>query len=299
MTVRRALPFGLLLGAALLAGCAGEAPLARSGRHTVASADGVTIEYEVHGRGPRALVFVHGWSCDRGYWREQIGPFSGKYRVITLDLAGHGASGSGRAAWTIANFARDVAAVVEAEDARDVVLVGHSLGGPIVLEAAHRLPERVRGVVAIDTFVDFWVTPVMQQTIEPLRGDFAAATRSFVRNAMFLPTSPAALADGIAEAMSRAPPAVALPALDGLTDWVRERQSEAIASLRAPIGLIMPAGGPDHLKVFLRSRGHAPMAGIEIVAEAGHFPMLEAPAAFNARLQVLLDRMQTAPASGS
>lgn len=61
----------------------------------VPSADGIPVRYEVHGAGPPALVFVHGWSCDRDYWRGQVEHFAGRYRVVTVDLAGHGESGGG------------------------------------------------------------------------------------------------------------------------------------------------------------------------------------------------------------
>src|ERR1700694_1615371 len=124
----------MLVAAVLVAACT-KAPKSGVGSGTVSSADGVPIAYEVRGQGPTTLVFVHGWSCDRNYWRHQMDAFQGQYRVIALDLAGHGASGKGRTAWNIPNFANDVAAVVRAVDAKNVVLIGHSLGGPVVVEA--------------------------------------------------------------------------------------------------------------------------------------------------------------------
>ena len=54
------------------------------------STDGVRIAYEVHGDGPLALVFVHGWSCNRTFWSAQIEPFAKNYKVVAIDLAGHG-----------------------------------------------------------------------------------------------------------------------------------------------------------------------------------------------------------------
>jgi hypothetical protein len=64
--------------------------------HTVPSSDGIPITYEVRGKGSPTLVFVHGWSCDRTYWKGQIEPFSKIYQVVAIDLAGHGESGKGR-----------------------------------------------------------------------------------------------------------------------------------------------------------------------------------------------------------
>ena len=60
------------------------------------SKDGTPISYEVYGAGEPTIVFVHGWSCDARYWREQVPYFSKNHRVVVLDLAGHGHSGSTR-----------------------------------------------------------------------------------------------------------------------------------------------------------------------------------------------------------
>jgi pimeloyl-ACP methyl ester carboxylesterase len=257
----------------------------------------VPIAYEVRGQGPTTLVFVHGWSCDRKYWRNQINAFQGEYRVVAVDLAGHGASGTGRAAWSIPNFANDVAAVVRGVDARNVVLIGHSLGGPVVVEAGLLLPDRVIGVIGVDAFFDDWADPGMTKMIDQLRTNFAAGTRAFVRKALFLPTSPAALADSIADAMASAPPEIALPAIDSILAWARDRQAAAVSALRKPAGLIMTVGGGAATTTFQRSREGRPGLGVEEVPGAGHFLMLEVPDAFNARLRGMLSRIS--PDGGS
>lgn len=279
------------MGTALPSGCAGEAPLARPGRHTVQSTDGVPIAYEVWGRGSITLVFIHGWSCDRGYWREQVEAFRGDYRIVALDLAGHGQSGHGRSDWSIANFAADAAAVIAAVGAREVIVVGHSMGGPVAIETGALLPDRVRGVIGVDTMSDFWGTPVMDQMVGQLRADFGPATRQFVRGSMFLPASPPALADSIAEAMAKAQPEIALPMLDALGGWFNERMPAAVAAVPAPIGFIMAGGGAENLQRVRAARGARAVAGIVEVPEAGHFPQLEVPAIFNERLRAMLDRI--------
>ncbi len=72
----------------------------------VTSADGVRVAYEVRGTGTPALVFIHGWSCDRSYWAGQLETFSREFQVVAIDLAGHGESGFGRQPWTIGAFQR-------------------------------------------------------------------------------------------------------------------------------------------------------------------------------------------------
>jgi len=68
------------------------------------SADGVSIAYEVRGEGEPALVFVHGWCCDRSYWDAQLPYFAQKYKVVAIDLTGHGESGLDRKEWTMGAF---------------------------------------------------------------------------------------------------------------------------------------------------------------------------------------------------
>ena len=115
------------------------------------SPDLVHIEYHIYGRGEPAVVLIHGWSCNSSYWRAQLDDLKAHYTVVTLDLAGHGASGKNRTDWSIANYAQDVAAVVRQLPAHQVVLVGHSMGGPIALAAAPRIGARVIGIIGVDT----------------------------------------------------------------------------------------------------------------------------------------------------
>ena len=128
-------------------------PLAQTDRNSavVNAADGVPIQYSVQGKGDTALVFVHCWACDRTYWDNQVSEFAKNYRVVTIDLPGHGQSGQGRKSWSIPSFAEDVKTVVTKLDLKRVVLIGSSMGGPISLEAARVMPDRV---VAVDAARD-------------------------------------------------------------------------------------------------------------------------------------------------
>ena len=119
--------------------------------YVVPSKDGTSISYEVHGTGDLTLVFVHGWSCDSRYWREQVPYFSKKYRMVVLDLAGHGHSGLTRSEYTMSAFGADVQAVNQATESHNVILIGHSMGGSVIAEAARLMPMRVKGLIGIDT----------------------------------------------------------------------------------------------------------------------------------------------------
>jgi pimeloyl-ACP methyl ester carboxylesterase len=121
-------------------------------RGVAASRDGISLSFEVHGSRAPALVFVHGWSCDRSYWSRHLGAFAGRHQAVAVDLAGHGESGVGRQTWTMPAFGEDVVAVVEHLGLGAVVLIGHSMGGDVVVETALRLRDQVVGVVWADTY---------------------------------------------------------------------------------------------------------------------------------------------------
>jgi pimeloyl-ACP methyl ester carboxylesterase len=118
----------------------------------VFSKDGTSVSYEIYGSGEPTLVFVHGWSCDARYWRAQVPHFAKKHRVVILDLAGHGHSGLSRTKYAMAAFGEDVLAVTEAVGSPRVILIGHSMGGSVIAEAARLMPDRVIGLIGIDTF---------------------------------------------------------------------------------------------------------------------------------------------------
>ena len=175
--------------------------------HWAKSTDGVRIAYEVRGKGSPALVFVHGWSCNRSFWADQMEPFSRQFTVVAVDLAGHGDSGRNRERWTIQSYGEDVAAVVKKLDLKRVILIGHSMGGDVIPEAALRLPGRVVGLIWLDTYKKLGKgrTPEeVQAFIAKLSPNFPEATRDLVRS-MFVNTSDPALVERVALVMSSAP----------------------------------------------------------------------------------------------
>ena len=101
--------------------------------------DSVEIHYESGGSGSLARVFIHGWNCDRSYCSAQLLVFATTHQVVAIDLAGHGDSGINRADWSMGHFGADVAGVADALRLEDIPLIGHSMGGPVALEAARLL----------------------------------------------------------------------------------------------------------------------------------------------------------------
>jgi len=120
----------------------------------VKSSDGVNIAYQVYGEGNIPLVFVHGWCCDKSYWDEQTNYFKNQYKIVTIDLAGHGESGLGRKSYTIPMFAMDVSAVLNQLGFEKFILIGHSLGAGVAVETAVSNLDKTLAIFSIDGLTD-------------------------------------------------------------------------------------------------------------------------------------------------
>jgi pimeloyl-ACP methyl ester carboxylesterase len=258
---------------------------------TVVAADGVSISYDVRGSGRTALVFVHCWTCNRDYYREQLDRFASRYRVVSLDLAGHGASGKNRAAWSVLGFAGDVQAVIEKLGLERVILVGHSMGGPVSLEVARRLPNRVRGIVCLDTLhnAEQKMPPQMVERVTAaFRKDFRGTVGSFVRG-MF-PSSPnATVVSWVAEQASKMDPEIAIALF---RDFPNLDLPRLMASVKVPLRCVnaapRPPYGPPTASAV--NRKYIDFAAA-ILDGVGHFLQLERPDEVNAKIRGFLEEL--------
>ena len=263
-----------------LTACAPEseqAVLAKPVTGTVPSKDDVLIRYAQYGQAARTLVLVHGWSCDRSYWSGQVESLAEDYSVITIDLGGHGESGMERDDWAIASFGADVAAVIEALDLDSVVLVGHSMGGDVIFQAALLLPGKVDALIMVDTYKKLGVArsdSEIDEFVAKFSEDFPGVTESFVRG-FFPEGADPVLVERVALDMAAAPEAVALSAIRSSFEHAREIPS-LIAELDVPIVAI----NPDDAPTDLTSMGEYGVR-VEIVPGLGHFLMMEDPGTFN------------------
>jgi pimeloyl-ACP methyl ester carboxylesterase len=264
---------------------------------TAVSTDGVQIRYEVRGKGEPALIFVHGWSCDRSYWREQLPYFAKKHTVVAIDLAGHGESGLNRKAWTMDAFGEDVAAVVAKLRLKQVVLIGHSMGGTVILKAAPKIPRQVIGLVAVDQFYNLeekHTREEMENFIAPFRVNFPEAVSNWVRT-IFTPKSDPKLVEWVVAHMSSGPPEVGLGAAteaDGeLAFWgnVDNCLIRALQKVEAPLVFINSDLQPTAEEINKR---YPPFSNAKIVRGVGHFVMMEAPAVFNEFLESTIEEFK-------
>jgi pimeloyl-ACP methyl ester carboxylesterase len=243
------------------------------------SADGVHIDYQVYGKGEPAVLLIHGWSCDANYWRAQLDPLKAKYTTITVNLAGHGASAKNRTDWSMANFGEDVAAVVRQAGPQRVVLVGHSMGALVALEAARRLGDKVVGIIAVDSLKTIGQPPIsaaeIQMRVKSFRTDFIGHTREFVTTSFFTPDADPAFVRKVAEDMSLAPPEVAIGSMESL---LKMDLAPVVAEIRVPVVAIQSDRTPTD---EARIQKTLPSFRAVTLENTGHFLMMEKPEQFN------------------
>jgi pimeloyl-ACP methyl ester carboxylesterase len=252
----------------------------------VKSADGVSIAYRVEGSGNPTLVFIHGGSCDKSYWDSQVSYFAQKYRVVAVDLAGHGESGLDRDRWTMAAFGEDVTAVVNHLNLEQIVLIGHSMGGAVILEAAQRI-HGVLGIIGVDQFMDVnsKVDQAYLDQLAALRSSpdevVRAAIGQFV-SGLFIDKSDPTLVEKITLDMSSE------PMLNSAEEFHRYDLGQALEKVTIPVWCISSDYHPFDLEA---ARQHCPSFEVVFMSGVGHFVMMEDPETFNTLLEGIVRKL--------
>jgi len=278
-----------VVAAAALCPGVGEAAPSMVARGTVESADGVEIVYLTAGRGAEALIFIHGGFADSSYWHHQLVTLSDRYQVVAVDLAGHGASGRDREVWSLAAFGEDVRAVVNDLGLRRVVVIGNSLGGPVALEAARLMPNRVVGVIGIDTLHDGTAVSTEEQIdayIQAWRQDYEGTCESMVKQLFHLDADPDLMED-IRKKMCNGKKPVTERILEGFRGY---DMGKAMRAVKVPVRSLNGDLFPTNVE------GNRKFADYDAVVmeHTGHYPMLENPDEFDRLLTAMLSEIGVA-----
>lgn len=271
---------------ALLAGCCSLHRYHPTERvSTVTEADNTVITYGVRGKGDTTLVFIHCWTGNHELWRSQIDYFSQNYRVVWLDLAGHGLSGKIRKDYTMEAFGGDVATVVDEIGADHVILVGHSMGGPVALEAANLLSDKVIGIVGVDTFYTGWEAPkteeAIAETMKPFKDNFTEAGQQML-NSMFTSDSDPALRTSVVNQLSTASHEMALSALHNILIWKNKKETSLLEKYAQKLRNINAA--PTGKEVPLDK-------SVTLIQGVGHFIPQVKPEEFNITLNGIIKEL--------
>lgn len=256
----------------------------------ITASDGVEIFYTHSGSGPLTLFFIHGWCIDHTYWKEQIAIFSEDFHVVAIDLPGFGKSGKNRHEYSIESYADDVNTVIAELDLKNVVLIGHSMAGDIILEAT-RTNKGIKALVGVDNFkdVDEQLSDEMKAEIDRfmamLQEQYTEIAPAYAQRSLFHSSTDSIVKNKVLTDIKSADPAISTAVLQAVFKY-GPKEKELLSQIDQRLYLInsvLPKTNEKNLAA----------TGVDYkileIKGTGHYPMTENPRAFIARLKEVLE----------
>ena len=192
----------------------------------IAMLDGARVRYQSFGKGATGVVLIHGWICDHSFWIRNIPALSAEYRVIAMDLPGHGGSDGPKVEYSQQYFANAVDAVLRDAKVSRAVLVGHNMGAPVARQFVADFPAKVAGLVLVDAAISTLADAGELEKRKARRLPFLESLRSaaypeiagkFI-DRMLVPETPMELRARIKPRMLATPQWISVSAIDGMSN---------------------------------------------------------------------------------
>jgi len=181
--------------------------------------NGVQIAYSSCGEGDTSLLFVHGWCINKQYWEPQVKDFCPSYKVVTIDLSGFGQSGKNRTEWNFDEYTEDIRAVIEQLSLKNVILIGHSMSGDIILNVSNKHPDLVAGIVGVDNLHEPGAPQTAAQQEENtdffsmLSSSFDSSVNKYMKPYLFQPATDTAVVNRVMNSVFMADSSIAISVL--------------------------------------------------------------------------------------
>ena len=259
---------------------------AADGESQYAKLDGAKIHYKSYGKGKDALVLVHGWTCNLDNWRDQIPDFAKRNRVIALDLPGHGQSDKPEIAYTMDLFANAIDVVMRDAKVERAVLVGHSMGTPVVRQFYRKYPQKTLAIVIVDGGLRLFGTKEMRDGFLAMfrtPGYKEAGKQMFGQMAGTLSDPDK---ERINTSFANTPQYVLVSAMESMGNETLYTTDK----INVPVFAVLAKSPywPADTEEFLR--GLAPDLEFQMWEGVGHFLMMEKPKQFNDAVIAFLNK---------
>lgn len=258
--------------------------------------DGTTqISYFEKGKGDQTLLFLHGWCINKSYWKSQLHYFSQFHKVIAVDLPGFGQSTSTRSNWSVEQYGEDIIEVIDQLKLRNVILIGHSMSGEIVLEAALKNHPEISGLIGVDNFkmIDFQFSPEqleeMNHFIGLLATDFKQMATDYADKMLFHETTNEKVKERVKNDFTSASPDIGFSTLSNLFNYSQIEPAK-LQQLNYKLHLINSDATPTYVE-GLRNNCKSSY-DISNIHATGHYPMIERPGEFNELLKFTIQNMK-------
>jgi pimeloyl-ACP methyl ester carboxylesterase len=255
----------------------------------------VEINYFQQGQGDTTLLFLHGWCINGTYWKNQVEYFSKNYNVFAIDLPGFGKSKAERTNWTIEEYTNDVTAFIDAMNLRNVVIIGHSMAGEIMLQTALTNNPKIIGIVGVDNFkiIDVVFTPEQMKQMTDffplLEKDFKNSAPAYADLMLFHPTTSKEVKDRVKTDFTNSDSDIGYKTILTQMQYA-STDAQRLEQLNYKLHLINSDGFPTN-EIGLKNHCKNSFQ-VETIAATGHYPMIEKPTEFNLILEKVLTSMK-------
>jgi len=235
--------------------------------------------YVSEGRGEPTVLFVHGWTCDSSLFKGQIDELSRKFRVIAMDLPGHGRTPLPAGSFTPRTFTDALEEVLNAAKVKKAVLAGHSMGGVVIRAYARIHPDRVLGLIFLDSMFQMEDTPEMHAFPSQFEGAKGLEARRKMIEGMFVDATSPALREKILSVMLKPPDSVAVASMA----WMVDELTKPPEKINPPSLILVQDGGKcPPTDMFAKTPRFAAVKG------TGHFLMCEKSHEVNSYISAFL-----------
>ena len=250
------------------------------------------IYYSEKGTGDTTLLFLHGWGINNSYWKDQIDYFSGSYKTVAIDLPGFGKSTTDRRNYTVEKYAEDVNNFINQKNLENVILIGHSMSGDIILETALKNNKAIIGLVGVDNF-KFVGIPIndgqqneIDSFIDSLKKDYKKIAPEYAAKFLFSSSTDSLIRKRVMNDYGNSNPEAGTSSISNIFNY---EEADKLQNLNYKLFLINSDGSPTN-KEGLKKYCSKSYEIFEI-HNSGHFPMIEKPGEFNQQLQKIINKM--------
>ena len=250
---------------------------------------GIEWHYDIEGEGD-PLLFIHGWGVDKRIWRQQSKFFSQYYKVMTVDLPGHGKSSWKKVELDI--MARDLSFLLEKTQFSGITIIGSSLGGLVALKLYELFPECIVRMIFVGSMPKFAQSAGCPHGLDvdkirklegQLQGDYSSVVNVFFRSLFTRHERQTRRFKWLQKFRQT----VEAPMKQALSEYLdileKEDLREVLKKIHIPVQFIN--GREDEICTketvdFLKEL--SPKSRFDFFDQCGHFPFLSKPHEFNA-----------------
>lgn len=248
----------------------------------------MNVAYQTCGSGDTTLLFIHGWCINKEYWQPQMDHFCGRYKVVALDLPGFGQSGKNRTNWSFDTYAEDIKNLIVQLKLNNIILIGHSMSGDLVLKTDVAYPDHIIGLIGIDNLhepgkpMDSTQQANTDSFFQSMLANYQTTVEKEMPPYLFQASTPDSVKRRVMKDILQTDPVISVE-VSRAQVIISQEEQDMMRQLHHPLCLVNSDAFPTALDSLNKYCAHGAM--LYLIPGSGHYPMIEQPVAFNQALQ--------------